>query len=409
MDSEWQTTKPKRRTKPSQPVASNIVSNISVKKIPVSIIMQYESIFVDVTRELSNKFDDINKMLLTSTQYQDSKINHNIHNHNRWKLSNADSDDITKILACFNKLAVTNFDEVAKEIKKYNIIDIMELKTLVNNIYHKCISNFQFVFVNIKMIKKIIMEYSWIVHDESSRTITFRKYFVDYLETNFDSIINKIIDDEDDEDKEDFNKEERLTFMKIISAMYDNHILGTQLIRYIFTVIENAFSKKHKTEYMDMWLQLFKCVKNHWTGSNSQYIEEKLKFLDDNKGHFNVRTEVLINSALNEQLEEVEVQQVHVESHEYDVSLLIDSLSEYDNASEWYDSLLELEKYDLVIKDIINNLASQTTNLKTTFTLLKCIMSKNADYKVLVKDAVRHMVANTNNKSYITNASIILK
>lgn len=410
MDSEWHTAKPKRKTKPVQPVAST-TSSAGVKKIPTSIIMQYETIYTDVTRELSNKFDEINKMLLTSTQYQDSKINHNIHNHNRWKLTNVDSNDITKILACFNKLAVTNFDDIASEIKNYNIVDISELKTLANNIYHKCINNFQFVVVNIRMIKKIIVEYGWIVHDESSRTITFRKYFVDYLETNFGIIMNKVVDDEDDEEKEDLNKEERLTFMKIIASMYDNHILGTQLIRYIFTAIENAFVKTKQMEYMDMWLELFKCVKNHWVGTNTKYIDEKVAFLTANKEHFDIRMNVLVNAALNKEIAPVAKEELPdiVEGHDYDVDMLIDSLSDYNNASEWYDSMFELEKCDLVIQDIISTLAKQTTNLKMTFTLMRCIMSKNAEHRDLVKDAVRKMVAHTSNKSYITNASIILK
>ena len=65
-----------------------------------------------------------------------------------------DSDDITKILTCFNKLTKSNFDAISEEIGKYHIIDYSELKNLVTSIYNKCINNKQFVVVNIELLKK---------------------------------------------------------------------------------------------------------------------------------------------------------------------------------------------------------------------------------------------------------------
>lgn len=413
-DSEWQTAKTKRKTKTIQPPISMNTSSSGFKVIPVGIIMQYESIYVDVTRELSNKFDEINKMLLTSTQWQDSKINHNIHNHNRWKLSNTDNNDIAKILGSFNKLTNMNFDIIAEEIKGYNIINITELNTLVNNIYLKCIGNFQFVPVNIKMIKKIIMEFGWIVHDESSRTVTFRKYFINYLENNFEKIMNKVTEpiDEDDENLVSAINEERTTFMKILCALYDNHIIGTQLTRYIFTTLENAYVKNNKSGYIEMWLILFKCAKNHWIGDNAVYILEQHKFIDNNRSKFGIRINILVDMALSDEIVPTMVQDSHdkkEKGHEYDIDILIDSHGEYDNVIEWCESLTDLDDHELVIDDIIDNLICRTTDLKVVFTMLKHFMSMNDDYKKKIKNGVRKTASKSNNKSYITNAGIILK
>ena len=83
MDSEWHVAKPKRRTKPVQPVNTiTVPASTNIKKIPRSIIDQYRPIYVDVTRELSNRFDEINEIFKALAHFQSSKVNHNIHNHN---------------------------------------------------------------------------------------------------------------------------------------------------------------------------------------------------------------------------------------------------------------------------------------------------------------------------------------
>lgn len=412
MESEWQTAKPKRKSKPAQPVSSVTVSTSNnIKKIPRSIISQYRPIYVDVTRELSNKFDAINEKFKALAHLQNSRVNHNQHNHNRWKMT-TDTNDMTKILGCFNKLTKMNFDTIANEIKNYHIIDYNELTTVANSIYDKCIGGSQFVTVYVELIKKILMEYSWIVHDESSRAITFRKYFVDNLESNFDKILEKINSDAEYTDSEfECNNEERIAFVKIITSMYDQHILGTQFIRYFFTILENGFNDTGKEEYMDMWINVFKCVINHWTDNNSSYLDEKKEFIKNNNNKFNVRINMLIETTLNQKPEKVVIiEDVPEKRHDYDINMLIDSHGECGSLNDWCDMLDDVDDREAVIEDVIANLTRRTSNLKTTFGMLKLLMTKdNGKYAELVRENIRKALPEINNKSYMTNAGILLK
>ena len=149
MESEWQVSV--GRTKKKKNVIEEKVVTPSYITIEPDVFLQYKNMYTTVSFELSTKFDNINKMFSTSTQYLDSKerINHNQHNHNKWQTKkNSECDDIYMILGLFNKLTIQNFDKIVSEIKKYNIITYEEMTRVVESIYTKCVNDIQFVKIS---------------------------------------------------------------------------------------------------------------------------------------------------------------------------------------------------------------------------------------------------------------------
>jgi hypothetical protein len=299
MDSDWQVSTHKKKIgKNSQSInTTNETSNVKI--ITDEVIQSFKSVYVNVSCKLSKKFDEINKMFSTSTQYLDSKekINHNQHNHNKWQnKKDSEYEDVEMILGNFNKLSANTFDIIVNEIKKYNIITFADMTTVVKSIYAKCINDSQFVDINCQLIKKIIMEFKWIVYDDAEIPITFRKCFINYLENEFKKNMHDICTEleESDEEQEDFLSERRKTFFALLCALFSNCIIGNQLFRFIFNNVEAAYLKTSNDEYMDRWLMLYDCAKKYWVDSDIKYIQEKQKFITDNKDKFSIRISIMI-------------------------------------------------------------------------------------------------------------------
>lgn len=452
MESEWQLSsgrskKKKQSTDTRVPLMSN------VKVITPDVIKQYKSTYTTVSFELSKKFDDINKMFSTSSQYLDSKerINHNQHNHNKWQnKKNSECDDVYMILGNFNKLTIKNYDVISAEIKKYNIITFDEMTNIVENIYNKCINDIQFVNVYVKLLKFIIMECKWIVYDNNSKPITFRKYFIDYLESNFSTIINEVKNDtEDDEDEGDKlakQKQIRKTYFVLICALFNESIIGNQLFRYIFTNVETAYLDTIQDEFMDRWLQMYDCASQYWTGTNEKYIIEKRQFISDNMEKFSVRIKILTerNATLasnntktpvpndtntntntntnvfdfskvrsdsvtsQEDAKKEKERKEEITNDDYDYEMLILSYQEYGSVDEWYETIKEL-KGENTMNKLLTHLVNKTSDLKIIFKLMAYLMNVSKEYNDFISEHISNNIKTISIKSYVTNAKKLLK
>jgi uncharacterized protein (UPF0210 family) len=111
----WQTPINKRISNSQSNVPVSYTQTTKrVKTVSVSEFLASRDKYRDVSKQLSDLFDDINKMVRTSSQCAASaQINHNQHNHNKWHVKKADEqDDKTKILSCFSMLAQDNYNEI---------------------------------------------------------------------------------------------------------------------------------------------------------------------------------------------------------------------------------------------------------------------------------------------------------
>ena len=420
MESTWQVSTNKKKHSKT-PVSDVPMSNIKI--LTDEVILSYKSVYVTVSCALSKKFDDINKMFSTSTQYLDSKekINHNQHNHNKWQTKkDSDYDDIEMILGNFNKLSINTFDLIAEEIKKYNIITFADMIAVVKGIYSKCISDKQFVQINCKLIKKIMMEFKWIVYDDANMPVTFRKCFVNFLEEKFKSVMSEIIDDTDmDEKEENFLRERRKTYFSLLSALFSESIIGNQLFRFIFNNIENAFLNTLNDEYMDRWLLLYDCAKKYWIDSDFKYIQEKQQFITDNKDKFSIRISIMIEKFVTDNgtmvIEDVEENNIYVVKEsvaiapkcDYDIEMLICSLEEYSSITQWWKYILEI-KNDYVIGEIINALTCRVNNVRQSFTIMAFLIKKDPIYEKLIVEKLKISMGKSKNKSFVNNAKKII-
>ena len=301
MESTWQVTNVKKKNN-KLPITSISLSNVKI--ITEEEILKYKTVYTIVSCELSKKFDDINKMFSTSTQYLDSKekINHNQHNHNKWQAKkSSEYSDVDIILGNFNKLSVNTYDIISEDIRKYNIITFADMTTVVKCIYNKCIGDKHFVDINCKLIKKIIMEFKWIVYDEGNMPLTFRKCFINYLEQKFKDVMNEIVVDigDMDECEENYLQERRNTYFLLLGTLFSECIIGNQLFRFIFNNIESQYIKTLNDEYMDGWLLLYDFAEKHWTKSDIKYINEKDQFISDNREKFSIRINIITKKFLH--------------------------------------------------------------------------------------------------------------
>lgn len=435
MESEWQVSV--GRTKKKRHVVEEKVTTPTYITIEPEVFLQYKSMYTTVSFDLSKKFDHINKMFSTSTQYLDSKerINHNQHNHNKWQnKKSSECDDIYMILGNFNKLTIQNFDKIVLEIKKYNIITYEEMTRIVESIYTKCVNDIQFVNVYAKLIKVIAMECKWVVYDNNSKPITFRKYFINYLESNFSQIINDIKTYVEDDENDSLAKQMQIrkTYIELLCVLFNESVIGNQLFRYIFTNIESAYIESSQEEFMNRWLQMYESAEKVWNGSNKKYLDEKRQFITNHYDDFSVRIKILTeNIKLNDDTKEsnetktnentnvfvfnrstkekVEEKKEEItETDDYDYELLILSCQDYDNLDEWYEAICGLDGINIINK-LLSHLVKKVTDLKITFKILAYMMNVNNDYNKFIVEHITNNIDTVENKSYVANVKKLLK
>jgi hypothetical protein len=258
-----------------------------------------------VSYELSVKFDKINEMFKTSTQYLESKkkINYNQYNHNRWELKKEEDNGVINIVCIgLNKITDQNSDEIIKEIESQEIIIYDDLEKLAEKIIHKCISEPQFIKLYVKVIKHIMSKCSWIVDDHNMVPITFRRVLLNQLEMRFSNLINDVKNMKYEESESELivihNKQKR-GLISLICELYSSKIIGNQLVRYIFRNLETAFDTTDIDQYLEYWLALLSTVMISWLLTEKQYLDEQILFINS-KTIKTMRVKFILDDILDE-------------------------------------------------------------------------------------------------------------
>ena len=411
--SAWQTQNNKKMVSTA---AANLSNHKRTKIVTEKEFWLAKPKYMEVSQQLSDLFDNINKMVSTSSQRAASaQINHNQHNHNKWHIKKSDDvDEKTKILSCFNMLAITNYNEIFTTLRTLSIDTYDEMVEIVNDIYGRMIFNDNCIELCTKIIFATLINCSWIVYDQQFKPISFRKLFLEKLEFEFNTIIDHIRSNGEIVDQRIKNKRKAL-FM-IICSFFKESIIGDQLFRFIFTSLESAFLETKYNELMDYWIIMMNVAIHEWTDHNLIYIDEKRNFLFENNKLFTQKTILLTESmgqiknkqfgTDNNDLSELDNPNIY---KGYDTELLILSTSEYGSISEWYQSIVELdnEAPGLIIK-IIEQLSKKTTDLKNTFTILLYIGTHFTDFTNIIKINVSAFSDITTCEAYSNNAKKLL-
>jgi len=423
---DWHTIDTKKKVKNVSDVhivAQQLKGNIKI--IPKMEFDNYKTQYIGVSFALSELFDSINAMVHTSSQYLSSRqINHNQHNHNIYHHNNIDDSDIDlQINSMFNKLSVSNVQIIMESLKSANIVVYNEMIKVVGAIYQKCIANEQLIPLYTKVIKHIIINYSWVVYDDHCKPITFRKILIDHIEYKFNEIIDDIRLNK--ESKDENISLDRKAFFTMIGAFFDESIFGNQLFRFIFTSLENAFIQTKHFIYMDYWLILSIWANKVWIIENPEYLLEKIEFIKANDHLMNTKIR-LLSENLNEvtstyskgivtkeedKLEKITPTQINTLKMfgGYVIMDLVDNIDEYSSKEEWYIDLCEIEqKCNGIINKVITTLCTKITNLKSVFSIL-LFLKKQKEYEDLIIESIRAFSSITNCNAYINNAKKMLK
>jgi hypothetical protein len=259
----------------------------SIIKYTKDQIYSYKQINKDqqVSYELSNIFDKINDMFKTSTQYLESKkkINYNQFNHNRWELKKDEDNGVINIVCSgLNKITKSNIDEILKEIELQEIVLYNDLDKLTEKIIQKCINEVDFVKIYIQVVKHIMIKCKWIVDDNNGIPVTFRRLFLNQLEMRFNNLINDVKNMKYDDNESELiviHSKTRKGLINLLTELYNNKIIGNQLIRYIFKNLENAYDEHKNDQYLEYWLILFKSVIENWLLHEKIYLNEQLQYI----------------------------------------------------------------------------------------------------------------------------------
>jgi len=399
----------------------------SIIKYTKDQIYLYKQINKDqqVSYELSNIFDKINDMFKTSTQYLESKkkINYNQFNHNRWELKKEEDNGVINIVCSgLNKITKSNIDEILKEIELQEIVLYNDLDKLTEKMIQKCINEVDFVKLYIQVIKHIILKCKWIVDDNNGIPVTFRRLFMNQLEMRFNNLINDVKNMKYDENESELiviHSKTRKGLINLLTELYNNKIIGNQLIRYIFKNLENAYDEHKNDQYLEYWLILFKSVIENWLVHEKIYLNEQLQYIMSkmdkiisNKIKFMIQDQLDILKSKNfdfTNLEKVEKEdeekvEVEVEVEKEDEGSEKEADENDENAVPVYDLLiLSSTEYDTLDKwfEIID---SSILPEKLLLDLLQITLSEKKYF-----DTVKNVLEYLLKRQYITRDQVIQK
>jgi len=186
------------------------------------------------------KFGLINKLILSSTQFQDTKkkLLNTVYSA-KWKIEKCDLNNPVNIAyQSMNKLCEANFNDVYNKISKLVFLNVSDLEKITLKLITKIITEKLFIEIYIKMIYKLLINYNWIVQNVSFRQILIKNiqilynkdnniglfYLIGYLFKykifSFSLIIN-ILDDNIIKSKE-MNEEDIEKLLVLWSIVYNN-------------------------------------------------------------------------------------------------------------------------------------------------------------------------------------------
>lgn len=395
----------------------------SIIKYTKDQIYSYKQINKDqqVSYELSNIFDKINDMFKTSTQYLESKkkINYNQFNHNRWELKKEEDNGVINIVCSgLNKITKSNIDEILKEIESQEIVLYNDLDKLTEKIIQKCINEVDFVKIYIQVVKHIMVKCKWIVDDNNGIPVTFRRLFMNQLEMRFSNLINDVKNMKYDENESELiviHGKTRKGLINLLTELYNNKIIGNQLIRYIFKNLENAYDENKNDQYLEYWLILFKSVMENWLVYEKIYLSEQLQYIMNkmdkiisNKIKFMIQDQLDILKSKNfdfsnlkkedEIVQEEREEQKHNEEqldneltdeltdaeNTYVYDLLILSSIEYDTLDKWF----EIIDSSILPEKLLLDLLQITLSEKKYFDIVKNVLEYLLKKQYVTRDQV---------------------
>jgi hypothetical protein len=409
---------------------TSLIVNKSIVKYTKEQMYLYKQINKDqqVSYELSATFDKINEMFKTSTQYIESKkkINYNQSNHNRWELKKEEDNNIINIICSgLNKITENNMNDILKEIEVQEIVIYDDLEKLTEKIIHKCISEDQFLHLYTLVIKHIITKCKWIVDDNNMVPITFRRILLNQLEMRFSNLINDVKNMKYDENESELiviHNKLKKGLINLITKLYNNKIIGNQLLRYIFRNLENAYDENKNDQYLEYWLILFKSVMENWIISEKIYLNEQIQYIISkldksnnisNKIKFMIQDQLDILKSKNydyniklsekedvfkkEDIDEKEdmyekedlSEKEDIDEISYDLVIL--SSLEYNTLDKWFETLDSSILPEKLLLDLLQITLSEKKYFDTVKNVLEYLLNKKYVSREQVKEKIKYI------------------
>jgi hypothetical protein len=235
--------------------------------------------------QLSSDFDKINKMFVTSTQYLETRnnINHNQANHNKWVVKRRNEETpADRIITVLSKMTPKTFNSLIDDITKEQLEDHVQMSEVVDDIFNKIMDAPITVKLFSNVICSIIKTNNWIVNDDNAIPITFRKMFMNKIETFFNESVRIFKYEYKTMDIYEIvsHKTKNEIFFTMMGVLFNNNIISHQLIRLILTTFENAYTETKISIFTVFWSTAFMIVGTNWEKDEPVYYEEAESFIN---------------------------------------------------------------------------------------------------------------------------------
>ena len=318
------------------------------------------------------KFALINKLILSSTQFQDTKkkLLNTVYSA-KWKIEKCDLNNPVNIAyQSMNKLCEANFNDVYNKISKLVFLNVSDLEKITLKLITKIITEKLFIEIYIKMIYKLLINYNWIVQNVSFRQILIENiktlyykdnniglfYLIGYLFKykifSYSLIIN-ILDDNIKKSKE--MKEEDIEKLLVLWSIVNNNIKEYNIDSY------NIYNKIITELYPNMSKRL-------------QYMSIDSYNIIDN----NINTNINTNNNINNNIDIF-----------YNYIIYID---EFENIKSLLDEVKKLynDNLDLFLKCVLKYTIDEPKEINKIVNIIK----EGLQYKFWTKKMLHNLIHN---------------
>ena len=310
---------------------------------------------LDFILSYKDKYHDlplIDKKYIIKNQKKKKKRKEIVHNiDNPWlSFENQKIGDLEKVkltlTSLLNKLSDKTYEKISSEIININIIDEIYLKTLINIIYDKCISEPTFLKLYVGVINKIIKK--WATFGEN----TFITIFIGKCYENYK--IWKNVDDN--------NKMNIINNLILVGELFNSDIIAYELISGCINDLLN--DQENKDLSIELLCRLLIIVGNKYEKVNYNELTSCINKLS-NKNDITSKNRFLIMDVIDlynnkwdiiKKENNLEITENTDKLHKQFKNILLEYLDvlDVDEVKEYYIEIQTLNKEDILCNVFIN-------------------------------------------------------
>jgi hypothetical protein len=305
------------------------------------------------------KFALINKLILSSTQFQDTKkkLLNTVYSA-KWKIEKCDLNNAVNIAyQSMNKLCETNFDDVYNKISKLIFLNVSDLEKITFKLITKIITEKLFIEIYIKMIYKLLINYNWIVQNVSFRQMLIANIKTLYNKDNNIGLFYLI----------GYLFKYKIFSFSLITNILDDNIVKSKEIKEIKEKIENIEKIEEDIEkLLVLWSIVNNNIKEYNINSYNKYykiITELYPYMSKRLQYMSIDSYNIIDININN-------------NNDNDININTNNNINNNNIDIFYNYIIYIDEFENIksLLDEVKKLYNDNLDL-----FLKCVLKYTID------------------------------